>query len=69
MKTKDNNGTTLNKGDSVQVIKDLDVKGASIKLKRGEVLKNIRLTDSSEEVECKVGKKTMVLKTMFLKKR
>lgn len=69
METKDSNGTTLNNGDSVQVIKDLDVKGASIKLKRGEVLKNIRLTDSPDAVECKVGKKTMVLKTMFLKKR
>lgn len=69
METKDSNGTTLNNGDSVQVIKDLDVKGASIKLKRGEVLKNIRVTDSQDEVECKVGKKTMVLKTIFLKKR
>ena len=58
----------LNDGDSVSVIKDLDVKGSSITLKRGEAIKNIRLTENEEQVECRVGKKAVVLKTCFLKK-
>jgi protein PhnA len=66
---KDSNGTTLNAGDSVQVIKDLKVKGTSITLKRGTVIKNIRLTDNEEEIECNADKvKGLVLKTCFLKK-
>jgi protein PhnA len=67
--TKDSNGNTLNDGDSVQLIKDLKVKGSSVTLKRGSVAKNIRLTDDTEEVECSVEKvKDLVLKTCFLKK-
>ena len=66
---KDSNGTTLNAGDSVQLIKDLKVKGASVTLKRGTVIKNIRLTDDEEEIECNADKvKGLVLKTCFLKK-
>jgi len=68
MEIKDNNGNILNDGDSVQVIKDLKVKGSSIVLKRGKLFKNIRLTDSEEEVECREGKSVLVLKTCFLKK-
>ncbi len=68
MDVKDSNGTPLSEGDSVMVIKDLKVRGSSIVLKRGMVMKNIRLTDDAEEVECRDGKKTMVLKTCFLKK-
>ncbi len=68
MAIKDSNGTILNEGDSVQVIKDLKVKGSSILLKRGKLFKNIRLTDKEEEVECREGKSTLVLKTCFLKK-
>ena len=68
METKDSNGNALSDGDSVQVIKDLKVKGSSINLKRGTVLKNIRLTSSAESIECRQGKTTMVLKTCFLKK-
>ena len=41
---KDSNGNELNDGDSVQVIKDLKVKGSSLTLKQGKVFKNIRLT-------------------------
>ena len=67
--TKDSNGNTLNDGDSVQIIKDLKVKGTSVALKRGSVAKNIRLTEDPEEVECNVDKvKGLVLKTCFLKK-
>jgi protein PhnA len=67
--TKDSNGNILNDGDSVQLIKDLKVKGTLVTLKRGSVAKNIRLTDDPEEVECSVEKvKGLVLKTCFLKK-
>lgn len=68
MDVKDSNGTALIDGDSVQVIKDLKVKGSSTTLKRGKVFKNIRLTSENEEIECREGKTTLVLKTCFLKK-
>ncbi len=68
MDVKDSNGTTLVEGDSVQVIKDLKVKGSSIALKRGKAFKSIHLTSKSDEVECREGKTTIVLKTCFLKK-
>lgn len=69
MDVRDSNGNVLADGDSVQIIKDLKVKGTSVTLKRGSVAKNIRLTDDLEEVECNVEKvKGLVLKTCFLKK-
>jgi protein PhnA len=68
MTVKDSNGNTLAEGDSVQVIKDLKVKGSSETLKRGTVFKNIRLTDDEEAIECGQGRNTVVLKTCFLKK-
>lgn len=68
--TTDNNGAELNSGDAVLTIKDLDVKGSSTTLKRGTVIKNIRLIEGDEEnIECKLGKSTLVLKTCFLKKK
>ena len=67
--SKDSNGNMLSDGDSVQLIKDLKVKGTSVTLKRGTVAKNIRLTDDPEAVECNVDNvKGLVLKTCFLKK-
>ncbi len=68
MTIKDSNGTELNQGDAVMVIKDLKVKGASMTIKRGTVYKNIHLTGNEEEVECGSGRNTIVLKTCFLKK-
>jgi protein PhnA len=68
MTVKDSNGNPLAEGDSVQVIKDLKVKGSSETLKRGTVFKNIRLTDDEEAIECGQGRNTVVLKTCFLKK-
>ena len=66
---KDSNGNVLTDGDSVTTIKDLKVKGTSITLKRGTMVKYIRLTDDEEEIECNVEKvKGLVLKTCFLKK-
>lgn len=68
MDTKDSNGNILNDGDSIIVTKDLKVKGSSINLKRGKLFKNIRLTNNNEEIECREGKATIVLKTCFVKK-
>jgi protein PhnA len=68
MEVKDSNGNLLNDGDSVTVIKDLKVKGSSGVIKRGTTVRNIRLTDDEDEIEGKVEKTMMVLKTCFLKK-
>ncbi|MBY0428144.1 MAG: alkylphosphonate utilization protein [Alphaproteobacteria bacterium] len=66
---KDSNGAILVDGDSVTLIKDLPVKGTSVTLKRGTLVKNIRLTDNDELIECNVQSvKGLVLKTCFLKK-
>ena len=68
MLVKDSKGTVLEEGDSVQLIRDLNVKGSSLNLKRGTTAKNIRLTHKDNEVECRFGKQTIVLKTQYLKK-
>ena len=66
---RDSNGATLVDGDSVTLIKDLKVKGTSETLKRGTLVKNIRLTDTAGEVECNTKQvKGLVLRTEFLKK-
>jgi len=66
---RDSNGTQLNDGDSVTLIKDLKVKGTSTTLKRGTLVKGIRLTGKPTEVECNTKQvKGLVLKTEFLKK-
>lgn len=67
-KTVDSNGTELSDGDSVTLIKDLDVKGAGFVAKRGTLVKNIRLTDDPDNVDGRVNKVAIVLKTRFLKK-
>jgi protein PhnA len=69
MTVKDSNGAELKDGDSVTLIKDLKVKGSSVTLKRGALIKNIRLTDNEREIECRTEKvKDLVLRTEFLKK-
>jgi len=69
MPARDSNGTELLDGDSVMVIKDLKVKGTSSTLKRGTMIRNIRLTDDEGLIECNAEKiKGLVLKTEFLKK-
>jgi protein PhnA len=65
---RDSNGAILTEGDSVTVIKDLKVRGSSGIIKRGTMVKNIRLTDADDEIEGKVDKSVMVLRTEFLKK-
>ena len=69
MNVRDANGALLAEGDSVTLIKDLKVKGTSETLKRGMLVKNIRLTDDTGEIECNTKQvKGLVLKTEFLKK-
>jgi protein PhnA len=68
MEAKDSNGNILLDGDNVTLIKDLKVKGSSIVLKRGTVVKKIRLTDDPQEVDCRVNGSSLVLRTEFLKK-
>ncbi len=64
---KDANGNLIQEGDAVMLVRDLKIKGMSATLKRGEIIKNVRLTDSDDSVECKVGRSSVVLKTEYLK--
>lgn len=68
IKVKDSNGVQLLEGDSVTIIKDLDVKGANFIAKRGLLVKKIALTDDPELIECRVNGTAIFLKTCFLKK-
>ena len=66
---KDSNGVVLNAGDSVVLIKDLDVKGSSLTAKRGSAVRNIRLDQDNEEyIEGKVDGQTVVIITQYVKK-
>lgn len=65
----DSNGTQLEDGDSVTVIKDLKVKGASSAIKMGTKVRNIRLVEGDHNIDCKVdGFGAMKLKSEFVKK-
>ena len=67
---RDSNGNPLGQGDTVVVIKDLKVKGSSIPLKQGTMIRNIRLVEGdAEHIEGNSDKiKGLVLKTCFLRK-
>lgn len=66
---KDANGNILKDGDSVTVIKDLKVKGASSVVKVGTKVRNIRLVDGDHNIDCKIeGIGAMKLKSEFVKK-
>lgn len=66
---KDSNGNILQDGDSVSIIKDLKVKGASSALKKGTKVKNIRLVEGDHNIDCKIdGFGAMQLKSEFVKK-
>ena len=66
---KDSNGVVLQNGDSVVVIKDLNVKGSSIVAKRGEAVRNISLVwDNAEQIEGRVGGQQIVILTQYVKK-
>ena len=68
MEVRDSNGNLLNDGDNVTLIKDLKVRGTSTTLKRGTVVKGIKLTEDADEVDCRIDRVQMVLRTEFLKK-
>ena len=68
MEVTDSNGNILEDGDSVTLIKDLKVKGTATTLKRGTKVKGIRLTNNPDEVDCRIQKTQIVLRTEFLKK-
>ncbi|MEH6663845.1 MAG: alkylphosphonate utilization protein [Brevundimonas sp.] len=62
-------GNTLADGDSVSLIKDLTVKGAGQTLKRGTVIKSIRLTGDDQEIDCRHPTiKGLVLRAEFVRK-
>lgn len=66
---KDSNGVTLQSGDSVVIIKDLNVKGSSIVAKRGAAVRNISLVyDNADQIEGKVEGQQIVILTEFVKK-
>ena len=66
---RDANGTVLSDGDSVIVIKELEVKGSSSVVKVGTKVKNIRLVTGDHDIDCKIaGFGAMQLKSEFVKK-
>lgn len=65
----DSNGVVLQAGDTVLLIKDLDVKGSSLTAKRGTAVRNIRLVhDNAEQIEGRVDGQQIVILTKFVKK-
>src|SRR5690606_16316970 len=69
VEVRDSVGNILQDGDSVTLIKDLKVKGAGTTLKRGTVVKSIRLTGDDPEIDCRFeGIKGLVLRAEFVKK-
>jgi protein PhnA len=70
VEVRDSVGNLLANGDSVTLIKDLTVKGAGQTLRRGTVIKSIRLTGDDQEIDCRYeGIKGLVLRAEFVKKR
>ncbi len=67
---RDSVGNVLADGDQVTLIKDLTVKGAGQTLKRGTLIKSIRLTGDPQEIDCRYeGIKGLVLRAEFVRKR
>ena len=70
VEVRDAVGNLLVDGDSVTLIKDLKVKGANQTLKRGTVIKSIRLTGDEQEIDCRhEAIKGLVLRAEFVRKR
>jgi protein PhnA len=70
VEVRDAVGNLLADGDQVTLVKDLDVKGAGQTLKRGTLIKSIRLTDDPQEIDCRYeGIKGLVLRAEFVRKR
>ena len=69
VEVRDSVGNRLADGDAVTLIKDLKVKGAGQTLKRGTVIRSIRLTGDDQEIDCRYeGIKGLVLRAEFVKK-
>jgi protein PhnA len=69
VEVRDSVGNLLADGDSVTLIKDLKVKGANQVLKRGTVIRSIRLTGDEQEIDCRHDTiKGLVLRAEFVKK-
>jgi protein PhnA len=66
--TRDSNGTELQDGDNVTLIKDLKVKGANFTAKHGTMVRGISLSDNPEHIEGKVNGTRIVLVAAYLKK-
>ncbi|QGY04412.1 alkylphosphonate utilization protein [Methylobacterium mesophilicum SR1.6/6] len=67
---RDAAGNVLADGGSVTLIKDFKVKGANQTLKQGTVIRSIRLTDDSAEIDCRHATiKGLVLRTEFVRRR
>ena len=67
---KDSNGNILVNGDTVTLIKDLDVKGSTLNAKIGTAVRNIRLVyDNHEQIEGKIEGQSIVILTKFVKKQ
>jgi len=65
----DSNGAELKAGDTVVLIKDLNVKGGGFTAKRGTTVRNIMLVqDNPEQIEGKVNGQQIVILTQFVKK-
>jgi protein PhnA len=64
----DSNGVVLQAGDTVTLIKDLDVKGSSLTAKRGTAVRNIGLTSNPEHIEGRVDGQRIVILTKYVKK-
>lgn len=70
IEVRDAVGNLLADGDQVTLIKDLTVKGAGQTLKRGTLIKSIRLTRDPQEIDCRYdGIKGLVLRAEFVRKR
>ncbi|WP_294288661.1 alkylphosphonate utilization protein [uncultured Sphingomonas sp.] len=69
VEVRDSAGNLLADGDSVITIKDLKVKGAGQTLRKGTVIKSIRLTGDAQEIDCRFdGIKGLVLRAEFVRK-
>jgi len=69
VKHLDSNGAVLEAGDTVHLIKDLNVKGSSLTAKRGTPVRNISLVpDNPEQIEGRVEGQQIVILTKFVKK-
>ena len=63
------NGKELFDGDTVLLTRDLDVKGSSLSLKKGDAILRIKLTGDPAYVDAKIGKSTISIKTKLVKKK